>query len=415
MPVPTPLGGKNAHTAVLGALLLGVILRLANPNVAERTNDELAYGFYAQVVASEGVVGFRALVDRHLDDPARWGLPPPTRVGYIMLAALAVKTTGLPPERALEALSCAGSIASLVLLAWFGLRRFNTWVVFTALILLSVSPLDLAMARRAWQDDIMALFGGASLLCCFEWTCSSRRGPWLAAWMACAACCVLIKETGLLVIATGAIWMTATLWRERRWRHIAVTLAICATLSGLCAVLMALGAGGFEKVSRVLEGKYEMELKNAYVLAYQTGSWHDLLCGIWMLSPASTSLALLGMVLSIFHGPALAASSERLENRFAAGMLAGCSVFFFFVIALTPRLQNLRVLSPLIIPFYLMCGLAFAWIGSLARERFRSPRIVGYVLIALLLLAAVEDYRQFRYVFVDRNTLDPAAGLLKRL
>ena len=37
------------------------------------------------------------------------------------------------------------------------LEFLGPWVAVMAMLFLAVSPLDLALARRAWQDDVMAL------------------------------------------------------------------------------------------------------------------------------------------------------------------------------------------------------------------------------------------------------------------
>src|SRR5262245_45617425 len=117
--MPSPSRRWNlGQIGIAAALLLGIMLRVFNPVPSTRSNDELAYSLYAGVVASEGPGAIRALVARHLDDPARAGLPPPTRIGYILPAAMVVKILGLKLEFSLQVLSTASSIALLLILAW---------------------------------------------------------------------------------------------------------------------------------------------------------------------------------------------------------------------------------------------------------------------------------------------------------
>ena len=66
-----------------------------------------------------------------------------------------MKLMGRYDTRLITAVSCAASILSLGVLLWIGLRFFNPWITLVAVTLMAVSPMDLAVARRAWQDEVL--------------------------------------------------------------------------------------------------------------------------------------------------------------------------------------------------------------------------------------------------------------------
>jgi hypothetical protein len=106
----TPLG-----IAIIGALLcLGAVLRVANlSNVSSRSPDELVYTLQAKILLEGRQPALRSLIAEYQRDPDIRLFPPPTRLGYLLPLAAAMRLTGRRDESVGAYLSCAASIGSL--------------------------------------------------------------------------------------------------------------------------------------------------------------------------------------------------------------------------------------------------------------------------------------------------------------
>ena len=147
--------------ATIGALLcLGAALRVANlSNVSSRTPDELVYTLQAKFLLQGGQAALRSLIAEYQRDPVIRLFPPPTRLGYLLPLAAAMRLTGGRDESVGAYLSCAASIGSLFILALIGVRFFPSWATFFALLFFAVSPMELAVSRRAWTDALVEFLG----------------------------------------------------------------------------------------------------------------------------------------------------------------------------------------------------------------------------------------------------------------
>ena len=148
----------------------------------------------ATEVAQSGIGAFRVLVDDFNRTKEQWIYPPPTRIGYIFLVAELMKLSGASAEKAAVSVSFAFSLLGFFVAALLGLRFFDRWAVLIGLAFLSVSPLDLAIARRAWQDSVVAGIGILLLYLCIEASVSSRPKWWRVSFWIVASYFLLIKR-----------------------------------------------------------------------------------------------------------------------------------------------------------------------------------------------------------------------------
>jgi len=102
---------------------MGTALRLTNfRNVNTRTPDERVYTYQAKTWLESGKAGIRSMVDEYNGDAETRWYPPPTRVGMIRLVAVVMRWTGRGDESVGARISCAASIASLLVMAIIGIR-----------------------------------------------------------------------------------------------------------------------------------------------------------------------------------------------------------------------------------------------------------------------------------------------------
>lgn len=390
-------------------LLTGIVLRFRDLDVKGRSPDEGVYTSQAIIVAKEGIEGTRRLIGEYNADKKLWIYPPPIRIGYTYLLAAIMKAANIFDERAGTYLSTLCSIGALSMLVLLGLRFFNRWVTVAALGLMSVSPMDLAIARRSWQDSVLAFAGLLLIYCCSELTVNPGRKAWYIPFWLIGSWCILIKESGIIVYGLCVIWLfTVAAFRERFL--IKSALLVVFTLLGIGISVLILGhvAGGIPRVLEVLRNVKDAMPTNTYAIDYQTGPWYRILEGFWILAPASFVLFIIG-IAGVFSGDRRAG-----QNIIAKGLIFIIFSFLFITIV-TPYMQNMRYLSVTFVPFYLICGVGVWYLASLAKNVFK--RGVFYATIAVTALAlifvSIGDYQKFRKIFIKRGIRDTSIRLLR--
>lgn len=404
-------GAQNAIAIVLlcAFLLTGIILRFSDLDIKGRSPDEGIYTNQAIVVAQNGIEGTRQLISEYNADKRLWIYPPPIRIGYTYLLAAIMKATNIFDERAGTYLSTLCSIGTLFMLVLLGLRFFNRWVTIVALLSMSVSPMDLAIARRSWQDGVLAFAGLLLIYCCCELTSDPRRKIWYIPFWLIGSWCIIIKESGIIVYGLCVIWLFAVMaFKERSF--IKSALLIVFTLLGISISILILGhvVGGIPRVLDVLKHVKDAMPTNTYAIDYQTGPWYRILEGLWILTPISFVMCIIG-IAGIFSG------DHHARQSIIAKWLIFIILSFLFITIVTPYMQNIRYLSVIFVPFYLICGVGLCYLISLANDFFKGGTF--YAMMAIIVLAlifvSISDYQKFQRIFIKRGIRDISIRLLR--
>ena len=184
--------------------------------MAQLTPDEKIYMDYATQVADSGIQGARILLGEVQQRHTAVDLSKPTRFGYINLVVAVMKLSGASAARAAVSVSSIFSILGFLVVALLGLRFFYCWAVLVGLALLSVSPLDLAIARRAWQDSVWGCVGAFLFYLCMEASISSRPKLWRTCFWAVAAYYLTIKSNCTPVYGICTLWLVTSAWLQER-------------------------------------------------------------------------------------------------------------------------------------------------------------------------------------------------------
>jgi hypothetical protein len=153
---------KNIIVALAVVLILaaGISLRLYHlGTVTDRSPDEKLYAYQAETISRQGIAGVKTLVMEHNMRKELWIYPPPIRVGYLLPYAALMKLARSADVKIGSYISFFSSCLSLLLLVLIGLKFFNRWAVLYAVLFMSVSPVDLAIARKSWQDAAVGCAG----------------------------------------------------------------------------------------------------------------------------------------------------------------------------------------------------------------------------------------------------------------
>lgn len=410
-----PLRGARlaAWIVALLVLLTGILLRVTLPPVQARTPDEQTYATFAAGFQQVGFGRYAEVIRNFGADSSLAQMPPPTRVGFLWLAVPAMSLTGDSTARAITQMSLLASLLLLVAAVLAAGRWLGPGVACIVAVLLAASPMDLAIARRAWQDDVFALFG-FGMAAALAWR--AARGPRVALpasllFFACAGYALLIKESALPLLLLGTAMLAAHALRDRGARAAMAPLAGAALTAAAVVLLLAWMCGGFDVLARTWTGLIRGQDTNDYVRKYQSGGLLYYATGLAILQPLAAALGALGTIVALARPrwivPGKTAADEA--SRRALVTLAAWSLGFVIFTALWP-LKSLRFLSPIFGPAAILGAAAVAAALRLVRERASAAAFrVAVGLTALVLaLAAYEDLRRFFDFFIRRGIPDLA-------
>jgi 4-amino-4-deoxy-L-arabinose transferase-like glycosyltransferase len=395
---------------VLGGIVLAaaIALRIASFPVPERSPDELLWTKFGAGIAREGPAWETRLVhdfNRDADVEFPWQ----QRIGYTCLVGLAMRVSGDSTARVPEAVSTGSSVALVALTGVVAAEYLGPWIAVMAMLFLAVSPLDLALARRAWQDDLMALL---TLLMLWAFLRHATRGgrAAIATFFAVSAYALLVKESAVIPFGLGTLGLAYLAWRNSRGaRRPLLVLA-----AGAATALVALGvvvrvSGGWSELQRTLALSREANAPDDYMRNYQTGGVGYYVTGLRLLQPVPFLLGACGALLAVLRAPFL---RSRLARPRPGRVLAalGWLVVGFCAVSFSYYSKNMRFLSPIFAAVALLAAtLVQAGFSSL-RDRVPRPLAVAcaWALALALSASALLDARRFDHYFNELQMQDLA-------
>ena len=405
---PLPLSGL-ALLALLSLVAAGTALRWSIQGYDARTQDEMVYTRWASMLAREGEesIPYAYLVAEYNAIPSFWRGPSPLRAGYLGLLSLCMSPQGPQNIEVGVRLSIAASALSLLFLALFGFKALGFGPTLLALLLMTVSPLDLLIARRAWQDGILANAVLWLLLSCALVLRKGRLGRAGALGLFAAALwLLLLKESSVLIVGILAACLTGLRWKQAgsiqaAWSPLAAFAAAALAAAGILVGLSGGAQPAWEAYRHCWQQALALHAPNAGILrveifegiplihdpgAYQAGPWYGCLAGLFLLSPATILLGSLGILMA-------AGDWRRNPRRWledpallAMGLASAFTVAYLAMASLRPL--SLRLLAPVDLPLHALAG----WAGW--RLTTRRPWLPAGGLV-LAVLAAWSDHRHF--------------------
>ncbi|NQU95950.1 MAG: glycosyltransferase family 39 protein [Candidatus Omnitrophica bacterium] len=383
-----------------------------------RTPDELVYTRQAGIITQQGTEGIRRLIREYNADEKQWIYPPPTRVGYLWTLAVFMKMVSKNTLEVGAYLSCFFSIISLILLVVLGLRFFNRWITLYALLFMNVSPVALAIARRTWQDAMLGAVGLSLIWLSCEIIRATNKIKWIIVFILIGSYATLIKESGMLIYGLCAAWLLFTfLINEKSFKKAILLMTLGGLGIVISVVYLSHAAGGFSNILEVWQHVKEAMPTNRYAIEYQSGPWYQFVGSAWIVSPVNTILFLIGMLGTFFSrsSDSRSPASAIDKNR---NIIFGIIIFiitFMSITVLTPYCQNVRYVSVLFAPFYLVGGVGLWHIMTYIRSKldnFYFSIVVACVVVSLIISAAM-DYQNFIKIFVKKSAIDTSIRTLR--
>ncbi len=378
--------------------------------------DEVMYSTYANVIAHEGLKGTAIAVDTYSKNSKLWTLPPPTRVGYVYPLAALMKYLDRSDYDVGVYLSRVCSILSLGVLVLIGFRFFGARAAVSSLLFLALSSYELVLARRTWQDGLMTLWSGVLI-----WVvCELLRKPkaivlWLAYFL---IVCYgpLIKESAVLVLGLMGICCVSALVIQKKYVSAAIFIGVSTISLGISFFVLAYLAGGITPLLSLYGLLKSAVAQNQYAGEFQNGAYFSLFYGLFTLSPVALSFFLVGIFFIIFR--AFSKGNSKYFNQidgFIPIILVVFIVSFFLIASFPSYFKNLRYISPIYIPFYLLAGFGADFLVKLVTEKFkgvgRTPATL--VIAAILCGGLIYEYKTYEYLFIQKKVKDLSPDLIK--
>jgi hypothetical protein len=419
---PSPPAGRLPYVLVALLLAAGVALRIVHFPVAVYTPDEDAYAnFYAVPLYEHGLARLPDLVREYDARADLHDFPSPTRVGHLWAIVGLMNLLNDDSVQTAARVSALASMLALALLAWMGWRFVNPWAACAALAFALASPLDLAMARRAWGDELFGLVALAALAAFLAHLEAPARGRARVVCLVFAAASVLVKETGLVLLALATLGLALVDGRAAGARGALRSLAAGTIALALAAGALALACGGVEPLRAALVRLFGGGA-NAYMREYQSGGPAYYPRGLAAVQPVAMALGFAAAAIAVARpawlAPAAGLTGRADDARRTAAALRALGAFalaFALVAALWSQ-KNLRFLSPIYAPLFLLAGALAASLAVRLGGRAGSgrARAVAWAVAIVLLAVAVADERRFVELFVRRGIPDLATPWFTR-
>jgi len=383
---------------VCALVCVGAVVRvIVNDVVAYSPADEAHYVDITRWLSREGFGAYAQFVSTYLEREAMWLSPTPLRWGYFSLTTLTCSVLAPCDGRAIAWLSTIAGIVSLLFTYVLGRRLVGRPAAILATALSIVSPLQLALGRRALQDEVY----NAAFLVAF-WTfvrlidrdpvdptrSSWPRWPRWAGFVAASTFAFSIKEAFAFPYAAFVLlYLLVHTVRNVKPRDIALLVAPPLLF---CAGFLTLGKNlsALYDFARLHEASFASD----YSIRYQSGPAHRPLFDLFLLGP----------IVCLLATAAIAKMTERLREGGRERWLAGFLILTLAAFMGLPK--NLRfvvILDPVVRLLAAWIVVNHAWFGRATR----SGRII--VVGTLVTINAIAEFSLFDTVFRQRNVYDP--------
>lgn len=386
---------RNPAVIVGLLVIIGAGLRFVVNDVATYSPaDEAHYVDVTRWFTREGLSAYPKFVSTYLEREAMWLSPTPLRWGYFSLTTLTCSVVTPCDGRAIAWLSTIAGVLSLLLTYALGQKLVGRRAALVATAVSVVSPLQLALGRRALQDEVYC----AAFLAAF-WTFTrlfdtsdqdspavvKRRWAW---FIAASTLAFSIKESFVFPYASFVVLhLFARTVQTIKLAEIGAFLAP-PVLFCLGFVLLGHDPSAITNILRLHEASFTSD----YSLRFQSGPAHRPLFDMFLLAP---------LVCVVATG-ALAKITERLREGGRERWLGGFLILTLAAFMGLPKsLRFIVILDPVL-------RLLAAWfVVNHASFGKTSERGKAAFVGLFVVLDGFVEYSLFDTIFRQRNVYDP--------
>ncbi|MFA6302898.1 MAG: glycosyltransferase family 39 protein [Legionella sp.] len=372
----------NQYLAALVILLIGVFSFLNFPaeSAYHKGADEGNYYRQAKLLSTHGWAGFNNIANDFINTPNLHDTPHPLRLGSTLVSALFVHI-----HDAYSTLSFLSLFNFLLLLmgTYLFVKKYwgGTLALFT-LILLAVSPIELALSRRALMDSF-AMTTAAFSFFAFMQMIDKEGLRNSALFVLSFMLALLVKETAILLLPFYTL-VLIYLKSSKKIHYEWLVLFLCVSLPVLLVALIDLSIYGLDRVITILT---IIKQPSPYSALWGQGPWYRYLADFLILSPYAFLLAVayLGTVIV----------SKQTDMRVL--LIAMLTIYLLFAYSFLSK--NIRYCLLLDVPIRFFAASMLVLIF----HRFSQFRWLPFLGLGLLIFL---DLYQFHFYFITNTIYD---------
>jgi len=357
--------------------------------------DEGYYLKYATYITEKGISGFPDLFKDYIQNKHNWLFPNPLRIGFITLSSIWLKLFGCSFLN-LAYLSLFSFLIFLIISFYFVEKYFGRKTAFLFTILSAISPLNMAMARRALMDSTANLFMACTIWIFLE-SLREKKGYKTALFVIIFAITILIKESSVLLCPFFILYLLVRRGVFKKPLRLIDFLSTTLFPFILVGAIYLLAAGGASSVITTLKIIMNSPRFNEYAILYGSGPWFRYLIDFILLSPWTCILAI-SFVLYYITG------SKWQEEVLYLILLSITLVLLFAFLT-----KNARYLIILDMPIRLFTVLM---LNELTQRLFKNKSYT--ILFVLVIIISLIDYSYFNNLFNSQGIYDPTTFQLLR-
>ncbi len=255
--------------------------------------DEGYYFNYAAAIIERGMAGFPYLIKSHIENPQSYLVPPPSRVGHVLFTALWLRLFGASFTNLFK-FSFFCYVLFILVNIYYSRKIFGKDIAYLFALLVSSSPLVMAMGKRALSESNLNLFSALSLWTFMDFLVTKKKSRFFV-FLLFYSLCVTVKESSLLfVVFFIAFFLIYKYYFKNPIRGIYfANIALLWLVIGsiFYIVLFIGGFGNFINLAKAVISAHFGGVKfSPYAVLFCTGPWYRFIIDYLLLAPITTLL-----------------------------------------------------------------------------------------------------------------------------
>ena len=388
---------KYQHVIIVCLILFSVFLLyfcIPEENRFIKDADEGYYFKFADIIAEKGISAFPPLIKSYAIDTQAHLYPPPSRVGHILLTALWFKIFG---ASFINLAKFSFFCYTLFILAcfYFSKKIFSKNISYPFTLLVSSSPLIMAMGKRALMDSNVNLFWALSIWSFIDFLISKKKKKF-SIFLLIYSFSIMVKESSLaLMVFFIAFFLIHKYYFKNSISDLYLLgiIFIPLVLVGTFYISLLGGIANFiSLIKGLLDTHFGSVKLSKYAVLFCSGAWYRYIIDYLLLSPITTLLFIgyTGYILV----------SRKWEWKITYFLLCFLIIFVVFSSLKYSKVVRFVIILDMVIN---LCSVIMLY--ELFRIKNKNKQAL-WVFISVIAIFFV-NYLNFNYLFCELNIYDP--------
>lgn len=254
--------------------------------------DEGYYFRYASLVYKNGIREFSRFINEYNTSPESFLFPKPSRIGHILLTACWFKFFGVSFV-SLARFSFFCYLLFLLTCFCYSKKFFSRDIAYLFTLLVSVSPLIMAMAKRALSDSSLNLFWALSIWSFLDFLKTQKRYKFII-FLIIYSSSILIKESSLVLLLPFVLFSLLYkffLKKPLSSAYILNTIFLPFCIVGILYLFLCGGISNCSQlIARSIDAHFIAVKESRYAVFFCSGPWYRYILDYLLLTPITTLL-----------------------------------------------------------------------------------------------------------------------------